>query len=166
MEIYIGEKLCRANNQSAYNKLEVFLNSNVIPDNASEYDVRTALLPFVEKELTSNERILYDGNSIWNVARLIKQFKIFVKHYDYEYFPRYLYEFFHLQCGSIAHYNKAGWFMTYSDLSSLEGFFKSNEYRQSVWSYPPDWHYDARKATEAMHAILFGSGDRMPYPQY
>lgn len=168
MEIIIAGKKCRANNQASFDKLKKFLTDKhleYIP-HMQEADVRRRLLSFVEEELSPNEWILYDGNSIWDVKRLMKQFKVFVKHYDYEHFTKYLYEFFSLQCGSIAHFNKSGWFATYPDLASLKRFFKSNEYGQSVWSYPPDWHYDACKATEAMHAVLFGIGDRVPYPQF
>ena len=166
MEIIIANKTCRTNNQISYNKLKMFLEDNVIADDNSEYDVRMILLPFVEQQLSSNEWILYDGNLVWDVKRLTKQFKTFVKYYDYKHFSKYLYEFFHLQCGSIAHYNKVGWLGTYSDMALLKEFFKSNEYGQEVRTYPPDWHYDAQKAAEAMHAILFGPGKKVPYPHY
>lgn len=166
MEIIIGGKKCRANNQLTYDKLERFLEANPMPYQYGERETREKLLPFVEQQFNPNEWILYDGNSVWDVKRLMKQFKTFVKYYDYEHFSKYLYEFFHLQCGSIAHYNKAGWLGTYPDLESLERFFKSNEYGQQVRVYPPHWHYDALKATEAMHSILFGVGGKAPYSHY
>ncbi len=167
MEITIAEKKCRASNQSAFTKLEDYLEGNPIPDHTSEPDVRKVLLPFVEAKLGPGEWILYDGNSIWDVKRLIKQFKTFVKYYDYEHFTKYLYEFFHLQCGSIAHYNKAGWFQTYPTLEDLKEFFGSNEYGTAVENNPPSWHYDARQATGQMATILFGkaSGTHQ-YPKY
>lgn len=155
MEIYIGKKRCRSNNQSTHKKLEEFIKNNPISEDSNEYDVRMMLLPFVENILKSNEQILYDGNSIWDVKRLIRHFKIFVKFYDYNHFPEYLYKFFHLQCGSIAHYNKAGWLETYPDLSALKNFFKSNEYSRPIKSYPPSCHYDAWKAVKIMDVILF-----------
>jgi len=166
MEITIAEKKCRASNRSAFNKLEAYLKANRISDDASEPQVRKALLPFVEQKLAPNEWILYDGNSVWDVKRLVKQFKTFVKYYDYEHFPKYLYEFFHLQCGSIAHYNKAGWLGMYPDLDSLKEFFKRNEYGRTVQNYPPEWHYDARLAVELMHTELFGVGGKARYPEY
>lgn len=165
MEIIIAEKKCRASNKSALTKLKTFIGYNPVSDDASEPQVRKALLPLVEDILVAGEWISYDGNSIWDVKRLIKQFKTFVKYYDYEHFPKYLYEFFHLQCGSIAHYNKAGWFSTYPDLDSLRAFFTHNEYGQRVKDYPPQWHYDARKATEAFDEVLFGGG-YASYPKY
>jgi len=166
MEITIAEKICRTSNQSAFYKLETFLEANRIPVNSSESDVRMYLLPFVEQKLSPNEWILYDGNLVWDVKRLMKQFKTFVKYYDYDHFPKYLYEFFHLQCGSIAHYNKAGWLGTYSDLDSLKKFFISNEYGSSVQNNPPTWHYDARLAAELMATHLLGLRGRAPYPKY
>ena len=156
MEITIAEKQCRASSQSAYKKLEDYLSGNRIPDHASEPDVRKVLLPFVEQKLSPNEWILYDGNSVWDVKRLVRQFKTFVKYYDYEHFTKYLYEFFHLQCGSFAHYNKSGWLSTYPDLESFKEFWKNNEYGSSVKDYPPAWHYDARRATQLMTTELFG----------
>lgn len=167
MEITIAEKKCRASNQSVFKKLEQFLENNRIPDHVSEPAVRKALLPFVQSKLGPSEWILYDGNSVWDVNRLMKQFKTFVKYYDYEHFTKYLYEFFHLQCGSIAHYNKMGWFQTYPTREDLKEFFKSNEYGSAVRNNPPSWHYDARKATELMTTVLLGgTSGKHQYPKY
>lgn len=165
MEIMIAEKICRASNASAYKKLQAFIDAHRISDDASEPQVRKALLPLVQDKLGPDEWILFDGNSVWDVKRLTKQFKTFIKFYDYEHFPKYLYEFFHLQCGSIAHYNKAGWFGQYPDLDSLKAFMLHNEYGERVKDYPPEWHYDARLATDAFDEILFGQG-YANYPKY
>ena len=154
MELIIAGRRCRTNSLSAFKKLENFIKFNKIPDNASENDVRKELLKFVEGNLNPNEWLLYDGNSVWNVSRLIKQFKTFVKYYDVKHFPKYLYEFFHLQCGSIAHYNKEGWLSTYSTIKKLKEFFEWNEYGLPVRNYPPSWHYDARLAAEQMSQYL------------
>jgi len=166
MEITIAGKQCRASNQRAFTKLESFVENNYVPDDASELSVREVLLPFVEGQLGPSEWILYDGNSVWDVKRLMKQFKTFVKYYDYEHFTKYLYEFFSLQCGSIAHYNKMGWFQTYPDLISLKEFFKANEYGQAVKDYPPSWHWDAQLAVDQMSTVLFGLDTRARYPRY
>jgi len=167
MEIIIAKKKCRASNQATFNKLKSFIENNRIPDDTNESQVRKALLPFVEQNLGPNDWILYDGNTVWDVKRLIKQFKTFIRFYDYDHFAKYLYEFFHLQCGSIAHYNKAGWLSTYPTLDDLKGFFKKNEYGNIVQFNPPDWHYDARLAVELMANELFGSTSGRPdYPRY
>jgi hypothetical protein len=154
MEIIIAGKACRANNQRAFSKLKSFVKANPIAEDLNEYDVRKLLLPFVHEHLCTNEWILYDGNVVWDINRLEKHFKTFVKFYDYKHFTNYLYEFFHLQCGSIAHYSKIGWFETYPTLDSLKEFFKRNEYGSPVRDYPPGWHYDARLAANIM-ATLF-----------
>ena len=166
MEIIIANKQCRTTNQSTYNKLTKFIKFNPIADSANESDVRKALLPFVEQQLGPNEWIMYDGNSVWDVKRLMKQFRTFVKFYNYEHFTKYLYEFFSLQCGSIAHYNKSGWLSIYPDLLSLKEFFKHNEYGSPVENHPPAWHYDGRLATQEMSKHLLGSGNYVPYPKY
>jgi hypothetical protein len=165
MEIVIAGKRCRVNNLRAFDKLKVFLISHPIPDQASESDVRKELLVFVENILSANEWVLYDGNTVWNVKRLIKQFKTFIRHYDYEHFTDYLYKFFSLQCGSIAHYNKEGWLSTYPTLEDLKEFFKGNEYGNVVADYPPAWHYDARRAAGQMSTLLLGMGTHS-YPRY
>ena len=166
MIIKINDKDCRTNNLVCGRKLKEFLASTPIPDNLKEVQVRKLLLPFVEGKLSNNEWILYDGNTVWNVHKLVKQLKTFVKYYDYDHFTKYLYQFIHMSCGSIAHYDKAGWLNTYPDLDSFKAFFKKNEYGEPVHGYPPSWHYDARKAAEGMHAVLFGPGIRMSYPHY
>ena len=159
MIIIIGDKECRTNNLVCGKKLKEFLINNPMSRHLNESQVRELLLPFVENELSNNEWILYDGNLVWNVKKLVKQFVIFIEHYDYEHLTKYLYQFFHLACGSIAHYNKQGWFNTYPDLESLESFFKRNEYGEPVNGYPPSWHYDARKAVTSMSSILLPKPD-------
>ena len=166
MTIEISSKDCRTNNQACFRKLELFLKANPIPDKTTESEVRRLLLPFVENKLKPGEWILYDGNTVYNVKRLTKQFKALVCHYDYDNFTKYLYQFFTMSAGSISHYNQVGWFNIYPDLDSLKNFFRHNEYGEPVKGYPPSWHYDARQAAEAMHAVLFGVGTKYSYPHY
>lgn len=168
MEIIIAEKKCRANNQATFNKLKSFIENHRIQDHASEPQVREALLPFVEQNLSPSDWILYDGNTVWDVNRLHRQFRTFITHYDYDHFTKYLYEFFSLQCGSIAHYNKAGWLSTYPTLDDLKLFFEKNEYGKPVEDYPPSWHYDARLATRLMSEALAEGPKvyRYSYPRY
>jgi hypothetical protein len=54
----------------------------------------------------------------------------------------YLYEFFHLCCGSIAHYNKHGWICEYPDIEAIKFFLLKNEYGQSVLKHQPFWASD------------------------
>jgi len=151
----VASKVIRCNNDCTMDKLKTYLKANPIADDVKEAEVRRRLLPFVEQTLGPKEWILYDGNTVWDVKRLMKQFKVFVKDYSANKFTDYLYEFFHLQCGSIAHYNKFGWLSVYPGISSFKQFFNRNEYGERVKDYPPAWHYDARLATGQMHKILF-----------
>lgn len=165
MELTIAGKPARVKGIETLNELKEFLVENPISDNATELEVRKALLPFVEHKLNTNQWMLYDGNTVWNVRRLTDNFKTFIKYYDVDHLTKYLYGFFHLQCGSIAHYNKQGWMDTYPTLNHLKEFFKGNEYGELVRSYPPSWHHDALKATDAMHSLLFNE-DSQKHPNY
>jgi len=97
--------------------------------------------------------ISYSGNTVWNKAKLIRDFNKILKH-GMESLSDYLYEFFHLCCGSIAHYDKQGWIATYPTLASIRQFFHRNEYGQSVVAHMPSWKADAVEITIEMDRLL------------
>jgi hypothetical protein len=97
--------------------------------------------------------ISYDGNTVWNKAKLIRDFNKILKH-GMESLSDYLYEFFHLCCGSIAHFDKRGWIATYPTLASLRNFFERNEYGQSVVAHMPSWKADAIEVAKEMDRLL------------
>jgi len=120
---------------------------------SSEYQLRE-YMSILAGELKGKDFILIDGNSLWNTARLIKDFKTLIADYRVEKFSDYLYHFFSLQCGSIAHYDKFGWFGCYDSLEALKRFFIKNEYGSPVVEHSPAWHYDARISQKQMSRLL------------
>jgi len=97
--------------------------------------------------------ITYDGNTVWNKEKLIRDFKRILNN-GMKRLSDYLYEFFHLDCGSIAHFDKHGWIATYPTLASLRQFFIRNEYGQSIVEHMPHWKADAIKIAQEMNELL------------
>jgi hypothetical protein len=97
--------------------------------------------------------ISYNGNTVWNKEKLIRDFNKILKH-GMESLSDYLYEFFHLCCGSIAHFDKRGWIATYPTIASLRKFFHRNEYGQSVVAHMPSWQADAVEIAQEMDRLL------------
>ena len=85
--------------------------------------------------------ILWDGNRVWSKRRIIKDIRAIIRR-GMSALSDYLYEFFHLCCGSIAHYNKQGWICEYPDIEAIKGFLLKNEYGQSVLKHQPLWASD------------------------
>ena len=97
--------------------------------------------------------ISYSGNTVWNKEKLIRNFNKILKH-GMESLSDYLYEFFHLSCGSIAHFDKRGWIATYPTIASIRQFFHRNEYGQSVVAHMPSWKADAVDIAKEMDRLL------------
>jgi len=97
--------------------------------------------------------ILYDGNSVWNKKRLLRDLKI-VMNKGMESLSNELYHFFSLDCGSIAHYDKYGWISAYPNLWALRQFFKCNEFGQSILKHQPDWATDRIAIIKEMSKML------------
>jgi hypothetical protein len=97
--------------------------------------------------------ISYNGNTVWNKEKLIRDFKRILNN-GVNSLSDYLYEFFHLSCGSIAHFDKNGWIATYATLASLRQFFFRNEYGQSVVAHMPSWKADVIEIAKEMDRLL------------
>jgi hypothetical protein len=97
--------------------------------------------------------VSYDGNTVWNKEKLIRDFKRVLNNGMHS-LSDYLYEFFHLCCGSIAHFDKNGWIATYPTLASLRNFFERNEYGQSVVAHMPSWKADAVEIAKEMDRLV------------
>jgi len=141
----------------------------------SEGEARLKIQDFLEEHNIKAD-ILYDGNTVWNKKRIIANAKRIVEYgalYNHKK-PRfipigsmlrmptigdtilsdYFYSFLHLDCGSIAHYNKQGWVATYPELNDLREFFKKNEFGRRVRDDIPHWHTDAKRIVLALEKIL------------
>jgi len=124
-----------------------------------------------------NASILFDGNTVLSKNRILQNLEQIVQHgtlYNKKK-PRlipigsllrmpvvgdcilsdYFYNFLHLDCGSIAHYNKQGWVTEYPTVEDLKAFFKKNEHGKRVLDWIPGWMTDAKLIVEAIEAHLF-----------
>ena len=97
--------------------------------------------------------ILFDGNSVWSKKRIIKDIKR-VKKGGMTKLTNHLYQFLHLCCGSIAHYNKYGWIDTYPTIEHLREFFRRNEFGQRVLDHVPHWKTDVKEIVKEIEDIL------------
>ena len=121
--------------------------------------------------------ILYDGNNVWSMKRILGNLQSIIKNgrlYDKNkprWLPigsmlrmptggepilsKYFYDFLHLCCGSIAHYDIHGWIAEYPTLEDLKQFFRKNEYGKRVLDDIPMWKTDAKRIVEEIERQLF-----------
>ncbi len=100
-------------------------------------------------------RILYNGNSVWSRNAVIRDFKkILASGLTEKSLTDYLYDFFSLQCGTIAHFNKQGWASVYPDVDSLRRLFIKNEYGNRVLEHIPQWQTDVILIVSEIEGLL------------
>jgi len=97
--------------------------------------------------------ILWDGNRVWSRKKVLGDVKTIVRR-GMSALTDYLYEFFHLCCGSIAHYDKQGWISEYPDLDSVRNFLMRNEYGSSVLAHQPHWAADRIEIIREINRLL------------
>jgi len=97
--------------------------------------------------------ILWDGNRVWSKEKVLRDMKTVIRH-GMSTLSDYLYEFFHLCCGSIAHYNKQGWICEYPDIESVRNFFERNEYGSRVLAHQPHWAADRIEIIKEINQML------------
>jgi len=119
----------------------------------SEPEARLKILRLIEDNDLEAD-ILFDGNAVWNRKKLLKNIRLIKKTNDMNRMSKYLYEFLHLCCGSIAHYNKYGWICEYPTVGDLKRFFQKNELGQRVSQHLPHWKTDAKEIVKAIEEIL------------
>jgi len=129
--------------------------------------------------------VMVNGNRVWSRKRILKNLKRIMEHgklYDKrkpKYYPigsllkipaggkpilsNYFYEFLHLECGSIAHYNIQGWICMYPTLEHLKKFFLKNENGKRVLDSIPRWNTDVKRIVEAIEQQLFPLQSYMRY---
>lgn len=86
--------------------------------------------------------ILYKGNSVTPFSKTIADLKRVIKANDMNKMSDHLYKVIHLNCGSIAHYNKEGWIATYPTVHHLARFFRKNEFGENIAYHIPNWKSD------------------------
>lgn len=107
--------------------------------------------------------ILVNGNTVWSKKRILANLRRIMKHgilynLDQEKPPilsHYFYQFLHLECGSIAHYDIHGWIHKYPRVEHLKEFFRKNEFGKGVLEWIPGWKTDARAIVQEIEKVLF-----------
>jgi hypothetical protein len=125
-----------------------------IPDIASlsEGEARLKLQKLIDDGKVEAD-ILYDGNGVYGKKAILRDMKKLLKD-GMESMTDRLYEFFHLCCGSISHYNKWGWIETYPRIHDLRRFFLQNEYGQRVLRHIPRWKTDVIEIVQDIEKLL------------
>ena len=152
-------KIALYGNQKEIETAEKILDTLNLVDN--EHQDRLVIQKAIDK-YKIKARILYDGNSVYSFDKVIRDFKRAlnsksgpVSEYgsgDYN-LTDYLYDFLHLACGSIAHFNKNGWIGTYPEKQDLKDFCKRNEFGQDIITHQPGWASDRIAISKAIIAL-------------
>jgi hypothetical protein len=166
-------------NKKAVDKAQDALKKIANLDKMTEGNARLRMQQAIdENHLTAS--ILYRGNRVWSKVRILRNLdQIIAKGTLYgnkrvrwmklgsmltlpatpqDFIPilsDYFYGFLHLNCGSIAHYDKAGWIGHYPTLDDLKQFFLKNEHGKRVIEWIPAWKTDVRNIVEAIEVRLF-----------
>ena len=133
---------------------ENILKQCLSPDlfNGNESQARIEIQKLID-EHKIKAAILWDGNRVWSRNNIIRDLKTVIRQ-GMNALSDYLYEFFHLCCGSIAHYNKQGWICEYPSIDSLRDFFEHNEYGCSVLAHQPSWAADRIEIIKDINQLL------------
>lgn len=109
----------------------------------------------LQEEVVRNIKasLSYDGNLIWNDHHITRDFQYIMKN-GVKSLSDYLYSFFHLCCGTIAHYSKQGWITTYPSRYDIIKLFERNEFGSSVLSHQPVWATDRIKIIKEIMQIV------------
>ena len=107
--------------------------------------------------------ILVNGNTVWSKKRILNNLRRILKHgtlYNPEQekppiLSHYFYQFLHLVCGSIAHYDLHGWIHKYPTIIELKQFFKKNELGKRVLDFIPGSQTDAHAIVQEIETLLF-----------
>jgi len=113
---------------------------------------RLAIQDFID-ETGFKYDIVYNGNTVYSYDRIMKAFKRYIKS-DAQDMSDDLYEFFHLNLGTIAHYDKRGWMATYPTIEDIKSLFESNEYGNRVVDDVPAWKTDVKRIVNDMQNLL------------
>lgn len=160
-------------------KAKAVLNKLSMLKNLREDKARIVIQDAID-EHHLNASILYKGNRVWsrrkilnNLERIIEKGTLFgnkrvrwmhvseticLPETPADFKPvlsKYFYEFLIMCCGSIAHYNLAGWIGIYPTLEDLKRFFLKNEHGKPVSEWIPLWKTDVKRIVEDIERRLF-----------
>ena len=121
--------------------------------------------------------ICVNGNTVWSKKKILRNLDRIIKHGTLyarvkpryaligsilriptggrTVLSKYFYEFLHLSCGSIAHYNIHGWIHQYPTVDHLRKFFTRNEFGKRVLDDIPWRMSDVRRIVEEIERKLF-----------
>lgn len=133
---------------------EIILKQYLSPDlfNDNESQARIAIQKLID-EHKIKAAILWDGNRVWSKKKILRDVRTIIQR-GMSALTDNLYEFFHLCCGSIAHYNKQGWICECPDIASVRNFFERNEYGSSVLAHQPHWATDRIEIIKEINHLL------------
>ena len=143
----------------------------------SESNARLLIQEIVDRDSLKAD-VLINGNTVWSFKRIIRNLKQIVEAgtvigekvrtcyplasgiriptiRDHRpILSKYFYQFLHLCCGSIAHYDIYGWISQYPTVEDLRQFFLKNEYGRRVLNHVPGWKTDTKRIVEQIEVIL------------
>ena len=127
-----------------------------------EADARLVVQELIDKHKLKAS-VLVNGNAVWSKKRILRNLGRIMKDgtlYNPEQrmqpiLSHYFYQFLHLCCGSVAHYDIHGWVHKYPTIEHLRKFFKKNEFGKRVLDWIPACKTDARAVVEEIERLLF-----------
>jgi len=140
--------------------ITILKQQNIV--NMKEAEARLVIQGLID-EHHLRASILVNGNTVWSKDRILRNLERIMKQgtlYDENQkkppiLSRYFYQFLHLDCGSIAHYDIHGWIHKYPTIEHLKRFFKCNEFGKPVREWIPKSHTDVITIVEAIEQRLF-----------
>ena len=131
-------------------------------ENMKESEARLLIQELIDKNRLKAS-ILINGNTVWSKERILQNLERIIKYgtlYNEDQskppiLSHYFYQFLHLVCGSIAHYDVHGWIHRYPTIEHLKKFFKCNEFGKRVFDWIPAGHTDARVIVQEIEIRLY-----------
>lgn len=83
--------------------------------------------------------VLYEGNSVYDNVKIIRNLKSIKKHGMHK-MSDYTYRWLINATGSIAHYNKNGWIDKYPTVQAFRMYLNRNEFGLNIVQYVPNYN--------------------------
>jgi hypothetical protein len=118
----------------------------------NEADARMQLQAMIDAQSIKAD-LLFQGNGVWSYNKTIEHLERVIEQ-GMDHLSEYLYNFFSLCCGTIAHYSRLGWIDKYPDLEALRGLFRHNEFGERVLEHIPAWKTDVKRIVVETEKLL------------